>query len=138
MKTNETMMNLILLVFFIGIIYFMMIRPQRKRDKEAKEMRDGLTRGDEIITIGGFIGKVVAINSDTVVINLNAGKGSTNVELLKTAIGSVKTPNTAARQEKKEAAEETKERDVKTSTTKKVTPKKLTPKKDESENKDAE
>ena len=109
MKTNATMMNLILLVFFIGIIYFMMIRPQRKRDKEAKEMRDGLTRGDEIITIGGFIGKVVAINSDTVVINLNAGKGSTNVE-----------------------------RDVKTSTTKKVTPKKLTPKKDESENKDAE
>ena len=54
MKTNVTMMNLILLVFFIGIIYFMMIRPQRKRDKEAKEMRDGLTRGDEIITIGGF------------------------------------------------------------------------------------
>ena len=81
---------------------------------------------------------MVAINSDTVVINLNAGKGSTNVELLKTAIGSVKTPNTAARQEKKEAAEETKERDVKTSTAKKVTPKKLTPKKDESENKDAE
>ena len=104
MKTNVTMMNLILLVFFIGIIYFMMIRPQRKRDKEAKEMRDGLTRGDEIITIGGFIGKVVAINSDTVVINLNAGKGSTNVELLKTAIGSVKTPNTAARQVKQEAA----------------------------------
>ena len=101
-------------------------------------MRDGLTRGDEIITIGGFIGKVVSINSDTVVINLNAGKGSTNVELLKTAIGSVKTPNTAARQEKKEAAEATKEQEVKTSTTKKVTPKKLTPKKEESENKDAE
>ena len=37
MKTNATMMNLILLVFFIGIIYFMMIRPQRKRDKEAKK-----------------------------------------------------------------------------------------------------
>lgn len=130
MKMNAGMMNMLLLVFFIFIIYFMMIRPQRKRDKEAKEMRDGLTKGDEVITIGGFIGKVVSINAETVVINVNAGKGTTNVEILKTAIGSVKTPNTAARQEKKEVAEE-KEKEVKTSTTKKVTPKKLTPKKEE-------
>lgn len=133
MKMNAGMMNMLLLVFFIFIIYFMMIRPQRKRDKEAKEMRDGLTRGDEVITIGGFIGKVVSINADTVVINVNAGKGTTNVEILKTAIGSVKTPNTAARQEKKEAIEEKeKEKEVKTSSTKKVTPKKLSPKKEES------
>lgn len=132
MKTNAGMMNILLMVFFIFIIYFMMIRPQRKRDKEAKEMRDGLAKGDEVVTIGGFIGKIVSIGAETVVLNVNAGKGTTNVEILKTAIGTVKTPNTAARQEKKEAVEEKeKEKEVKTSSTKKVTPKKLSPKKEE-------
>ncbi len=139
MKMSANMMNMLLLVFFLLIIYFMMIRPQKKRDKETKEMHDSLTKGDEVVTIGGFVGKIVSINGDRVVININAGKGSTNVEILKNAIGSVITPNAAARAEKEEKAEEVKEREVKTSTTKKVTPKKLTPKKEEvADEKDAE
>lgn len=139
MKASSQTLNMLLLVFFLLIIYFMMIRPQRKRDKETKEMHAGLTKGDEVVTIGGFVGKIVSINGDRVVININAGKGTTNVEILKTAIGNVVTPNAAARAEKEEKAEEEKEKEVKTSTTKKVTPKKLTPKKEDSEEeKDAE
>jgi len=126
------LMNLGLLLFFILLIYFMMIRPQRKRDKEVNEMRSGLTKGDEIVTIGGILGKIVQIKEDTVVINV--GRGGTNIEILKTAVGSVSKPNTAARKANEEKAEQEKEKEheaeVKTSSTKKVTPKKLTPKKE--------
>ncbi len=133
MTKSQSMMNIFLLVFLVLVLYFMMIRPQKKRDKEAKEMRDSLTKGDEIVTIGGFIGRIVTITNDTVVININAGKGTTNVEILKSAISTIKSPNTMARErEEKKAEAAEKEKEVKTSTTKKVTPKKLTPKKEES------
>ncbi len=134
MTTNQSVMNIVLLVFLVLVLYFMMIRPQKKRDKAAKEMRESLTKGDEIVTIGGFVGRIVTITNDTVVININAGKGTTNVEILKSAISTIKSPNTVAREreEKKAEAIENKEKEVKTSTTKKVTPKKLTPKKEES------
>ncbi len=134
MTTNQSVMNIVLLVFLVLVLYFMMIRPQKKRDKAAKEMRESLTKGDEIVTIGGFVGRIVTITNDTVVININAGKGTTNVEILKSAISTIKSPNTVAREreEKKAEALENKEKEVKTSITKKVTPKKLTPKKEES------
>lgn len=134
MTTNQSVMNIVLLVFLVLVLYFMMIRPQKKRDKAAKEMRESLTKGDEIVTIGGFVGRIVTITNDTVVININAGKGTTNVEILKSAISTIKSPNTVAREreEKKAEALENKEKEVKTSITKKVMPKKLTPKKEES------
>ena len=56
------------LVVLIVVFYFVLIRPQRKRDKQEREMRNSISVGDEISTIGGFIGRVVSIKDDTIVI----------------------------------------------------------------------
>ena len=65
---TQGMSSIIMIVALFAIMYFMMIRPENKRKKKAQEMRDGLKKGDTITTIGGIIGKVVAVNGDTFVI----------------------------------------------------------------------
>ena len=56
------------LVILIVLFYFLLIRPQRKRDKAEREMRNSIAVGDEISTIGGFIGRVVNIKDDVLII----------------------------------------------------------------------
>lgn len=55
-------------VVLLGAMYFLMIRPQRKKTKEEKKMRENLQVGDEIITIGGIYGRVISLKEDTMVI----------------------------------------------------------------------
>lgn len=59
---------LIPLALMFVLMYFMIIRPQRKKTKEEKEMRENLQVGDEIVTIGGVYGRVISIKEDTIVI----------------------------------------------------------------------
>ena len=54
-------------VVLIVVFYFFLIRPQRKRDKQERDMRNSIEVGDEISTIGGFIGRVVSIKDDVLV-----------------------------------------------------------------------
>ena len=58
----------IYIVLIIGVFYFLMIRPQRKKQKEEKQMRENLQVGDEIVTIGGIHGRVISLKEDTMVI----------------------------------------------------------------------
>lgn len=58
----------IYLAVIFGAMYFLLIRPQRKKQKEEKKMRDNLQVGDEIITIGGIYGRVISLKEDTLVI----------------------------------------------------------------------
>ena len=60
-------MLLIYAVIF-GAMYFILIRPQRKKQKEEKKMRENLQVGDEIVTIGGIYGRVISLKEDTIVI----------------------------------------------------------------------
>lgn len=62
------------LVLLFVVFYFLLIRPQRKRDKAEKEMRNSIQVGDEISTIGGFIGKIVSMKDDTLVIESSADR----------------------------------------------------------------
>lgn len=55
------------LVLVIALLYFMMIRPQRKKEKEAKEMINALKVGDKVVTIGGIYGKISKIKDDYVI-----------------------------------------------------------------------
>ena len=64
----QQLISLAPLLILIIAMYFLMIRPQRKKDKQIQEMRSSLQVGDEIVTIGGIIGRVVSIKDDTVVI----------------------------------------------------------------------
>ena len=134
MSSSSPAFSLVLMVLLIAMIYFMMIRPQRKKEKAEKEMRDALCVGDEVITIGGIIGKIEKINDKTVIISTTAGKNK--IEFLKSAIANVssKDPNAAAAAKaaakdsaKEEEEEKTPSRD------KKVTPKKLSRKSDDAE-----
>ena len=132
MNPSSPTFSLVLMVLLIAMIYFMMIRPQRKKEKADKEMRDALRVGDEVITIGGIIGKVEKINEKSVIISTSAGKNK--IEFLKSAIASVssKDPYAAAKPAAKEAAKEAEEEKA-PSRDKKVTPKKLSRKSDDAE-----
>lgn len=56
------------LAIMLVVMYFLMIRPQRKKQKEEKQMRENLQVGDEIVTIGGIYGRVISLKEDTFVI----------------------------------------------------------------------
>ena len=72
------------LILLVVVFYFFLVRPQKKRDKAEKEMRDSIQVGDEISTIGGFIGKVVSIKDDTLVIESTADR--TKLKLYRWAV----------------------------------------------------
>ncbi len=78
--------SIIMIVVMIAIFYFMLIRPENKRKKEATEMRNSLTVGDEITTIGGIVGTVCAVKANSVV--LETGADRVRIELMKWAISS--------------------------------------------------
>ena len=131
MTPSSPAFSLVLMVLLIAMIYFMMIRPQKKKEKADKEMRDSLRVGDEVITIGGIVGKVEKINEKSVIVSTSAGKNK--IEFLKSAIASVsaKDPNAAAKPAAKEVKEAEEEKAP--SRDKKVTPKKLSRKSDDAE-----
>ena len=99
------------IVFLFVIMYFFMIRPQKKQEQEAAAMRNALAVGDEVTTIGGIIGKVISIKEETFV--LETTKDRTKIRFLKGAIRSVdvKIADVVAAQaaEKAEAESETTE-----------------------------
>lgn len=74
-------------VVLIVIFYFFLIRPQQKKEKAVRTMRDSLKEGDQIITIGGIYGKIVSIKDDAVSIEVGADK--TKMKIAKWAIGKV-------------------------------------------------
>ncbi len=64
---------ILLVVLFFGVMYFFMVRPQRKRQQEHAELIEGLKRGDRVITAGGIYGEIDYIDEETVVLNLEGG-----------------------------------------------------------------
>ena len=80
---------ILMIVLMIAIFYFLMIRPENKRKKQAEEMRSSLKKGDWLTTIGGVYGRVVSITDRTVVIETSEDR--VRVEFLKSAIGQVGT-----------------------------------------------
>lgn len=66
-------------ILVVVVMYFFMIRPQRKREKEIQEMRSKIEVGDEIITGGGIIGRVVNIRDDSVVIETGSDRSKIRI-----------------------------------------------------------
>ena len=79
--------TLLLMVVVFVAFYFFAIRPQKKQEKEINAMRNNLTVGDEVTTIGGIIGKVVSIKEETCVIETS--RDLTRIRILKSAISRV-------------------------------------------------
>ena len=87
---SSSSMMWIMIVAMLAIMYFLTIRPQRKRQKEEQTMRDNIQVGDEITTIGGIMGRVVTVKEDALIIETGADKNK-----LKISRWAVSTNNTA-------------------------------------------
>ncbi|MBR5228212.1 MAG: preprotein translocase subunit YajC [Firmicutes bacterium] len=116
----KTFGPLILLVVFLWVF---MLRPQKKKDKEVKEMRNNIVPGDELVTIGGVIGKVLSVKEDSFV--MYVGNDKTKMEFKKWAISEVTKKAAKAETKAEEPAEETEKKKIR----------KLTKKADASEEK---
>lgn len=79
--------TLLYVVVFFLIFYFMLIRPQQKKNKELKSMRDNITAGDEVVTIGGLVGQVVSVMDEDVVLRVRPS--GTELTFKKWAVGSI-------------------------------------------------
>lgn len=87
------------LIGMFALMYFIMIRPENKRKKEQEEMRNNISLGDEIITIGGMVGKVVQVTEETV--TFETGEDRVRIQVKKWAIQT----NERAEAKAREAAE---------------------------------
>lgn len=98
------------LIFLMGgmfaVMYFVMIRPQKKKQKAEQEMRDNLQIGDEITTIGGIVGRVITIKDDSLIIETGADRNK--MKITRWAISTNNTSTEKAEAER-EAAKEAQE-----------------------------
>ena len=95
--------TVIMLVLMVAVFYFMLIRPENKRKKEAEQMRSAVKKGDKITTIGGIIGTVVNVKEDKIVIETSADQ--VRIEFAKWAISTNETAAEAKKAEAKKAQE---------------------------------
>ena len=81
--------TLIPLALIIVVFYFLLIRPEKKRSKQMKEMLDNLQIADEVVTTGSIIGRVLSVKEDTVLIE--TGSDRTKLRVLRTSIAENRT-----------------------------------------------
>jgi preprotein translocase subunit YajC len=65
--------SLIMMLLIFGVMYFFMIRPQMKKAKQQKQYREGIKKGDRIVTIGGIHGKIIDVQETTFLIEVEGG-----------------------------------------------------------------
>ena len=112
--TSGATIQLLGIVLIFVVLYMLMIRPQRKKEKAVNEMRNALKVGDEITTIGGFKGKIVNVKDETLIIKV--GGDGVKMEVTRWAIsrvdsavgGTTKADNTKPADKKDEKAEDAK------------------------------
>ena len=101
--TGGMMSSIVMMVAMLGIFYFMLIRPENKRKKEAEQMRSAVRKGDKITTIGGIVGTVVDVKENNIVIETSADQ--VRLELAKWALSTNETAAEAKKAEAKKAQE---------------------------------
>ena len=92
-----------MLVAMLAIMYFLMIRPENKRKKEAEQMRSAVKKGDKVVTIGGIVGVVVDVKDNKFV--METGADQVRIELEKWALSTNETAAEAKKAEAKKAQE---------------------------------
>ena len=97
------MSMIIMLLGMVAIFYFMMIRPENKRKKEAENMRSSMKVGDKVTTIGGVVGTVVDVKDDKFVLETSADR--VRMEFVKWALSTNETGAERAKEEAKKAEE---------------------------------
>ena len=112
--TAGGMSSILFLVVIFVVFYFFLIRPENKRKKKLTEMRNSISLGDEIVTIGGIMGKVVQVTEDT--ITFETGEDRVRLQVTKWAISSnVREEKERAQQEAAARAAKANKKKAKTS-----------------------
>lgn len=113
MNSGNPYSMILLMIGMFAIMYFVMIRPQKKRQKEEMEMRNAIDVGDEVTTIGGICGRVVSVKENHLIIE--SSSAGSKIQILRGAVSSNDTANArlqaereAARAEAEKAKEEKK------------------------------
>ena len=109
----------IMIVAMFAIMYFLMIRPQKKRQKEEQAMRDAVEVGDEITTIGGICGKVVTTKEDSLIIETGADRNRMMIKRWAVQVNNTATERMQAEREAARAAAEKAKADKKAAKEKK-------------------
>ena len=107
-QKSSSIQMIVMMVILFAVMYFLMIRPQKKRQKEEQEMRNALEIGDEIVTIGGIVGRVVTIRENALIIETGADRNKMKIE--RWAINTNKTKNEQRQKEIEAAREAAKEK----------------------------
>jgi preprotein translocase subunit YajC len=81
--TTSTLMNMLPMVLMFVVLYFVMIRPQMRKQKEHKAMVEALAKGDEVVTAGGMLGKVSKIGDSFIGVEIASG---VEVQLQRSAV----------------------------------------------------
>ena len=102
-STGGLLSMLPMLLIMVGVFYFMLIRPENKRKKEAEQMRSSVKTGDQGTTIGGIVGTVVDVKSEKFV--LETGADQVRIEFAKWALSTNETAAEAAKEEEKKRQE---------------------------------
>ena len=95
--------TMVMLIVMLAVFYFMLIRPENKRKKEAEEMRASVKKGDKVTTIGGIVGTVVDVKENNIVIETSADQ--VRIEIAKWALSTNETAAEAAKAEARKAEE---------------------------------
>lgn len=90
---DPNMMSILILVAMLVVMYFLMIRPENKRKKEAEAMRSSLQVGDVITSIGGIVGTICAVKEHTIVMEVGADR--VRMELTKWAVSGKGAPTSS-------------------------------------------
>ena len=101
--TGGSLSMILMLVAVLGIMYFLMIRPQKKKQKEEQAMRDNIQIGDEVTTIGGIMGRVVTVKDDSLIIETGADRNK--MKVARWAVGTNNTANEKMEAERAAAKE---------------------------------
>ena len=101
---SQMVSTVIMLVVMVAVFYFMLIRPENKRKKEAEDLRSSLKVGDQVTTIGGIVGTVVSVKDDKFV--LETGADQVRIEFQKWGLSTNDSAAAAAKEKADKDAEE--------------------------------
>lgn len=89
--TGSLLIMLVIYAAFFGVLYLVFFRPQNKKKKKEAEMRKNAQVGDEVTTIGGICGRIVAVKDETDSVVIETGSDKSKMHIKRWAIGSVDT-----------------------------------------------
>ncbi len=116
--SGSMMMSILMMVGLFALMYFMILRPQKKQQKKEQEMRESIQVGDEVTTIGGIMGRVVTVRDDSLIIETGADRNKMKItrwaiQLNNTANEKLQAEREAAKAAQAKAKEEKKKKSKK-------------------------